>query len=298
MKPLQYAAPLIAVLLCISFGIYLFASPLLSERAFKRPTERTFIWDERRHAPHLHWVKLEWLPEADAPFQAVRDELAETRIYRGFDTSGRLRRKALRAYGAWRRDWKDPEKFYAACAYYLAAVGLDQKFREEELTKEVWTDLNLAWEIFPNPPSSYQFVRMGYLFKAGDGHAHIFGDLPNRLLERNPVDRGVLYAAVSELWDESLMNRNQPGKGEEFEELLLQHALRFMESPYAHPWDAHLLARIYRQRALRTHSRAELARAVRHNEEAIQRSPPEFDQTFLLRYRKWLGSDEQYMKHD
>jgi hypothetical protein len=265
---------------------------------FRRPDKR-LTGEKARITPYMAWVTTQWDPKADAPFMPIRDELIGYRVFQGFDKTGKWRKKARDAHASWKRDWKNPQKFFAACSYFLAASGLDLTFSKEKDFQEILTDLNLAWEVFPNPPKSYLFVRMGYLYKGGDGCGHIFGELPYKLLERDPLDLAAVGAAVQELWDESRWERRQGRRGAEFEEFLLKRLAEIKRSRYWRPWAEDLFSAIYHCRALlRTRSRADLQRAVDHNAAAIKSLHPEMDKTPYLKARDLIQSRFQYMKHD
>lgn len=148
--------------------------------------------------PNPKWVPGPWKADADRPFRAVRQEVEPVLNGIAFDERGLWAGRARRALNAWKGDCQNPIALYRLSAYALTAKAVDQNFAKASQYHEIMGMSRLGWDILESPPPSYEFARMGYLVTRNDGCFHKFGDLPFRLLEKDPGDRSVLIALVDE----------------------------------------------------------------------------------------------------
>jgi tetratricopeptide (TPR) repeat protein len=225
-------------------------------------------------SPRPRWVTTKWEVKADKPYEQIANEVAAFREFKGPDVSGVWPKKARFAYTQWRKDWADPIKLFRACAYLGVANEIDPSFQKSAEKKEMARDLDLAFQLIENPPKSYLFVRMAYRMSAGNGDRLDYGDLVLHLLRRSPLDRPVLYAAVREVWAESL---GSTARKTELENMILAGLLKIRGTPVWRPWDSAAIADIYWLRAERERSRMDIEEALRHLEDALKNTPKVYD---------------------
>lgn len=152
-----------------------------------------------RSDPHPKWVPVQWDPGEDAPYRKIRSEVdLAIAQWNGGAVPGPWPDKAREAFRRWMGDCQNPERLFRASASLGVARTLDPEFATSDECARMTAYLDEGWSILRQPPHSYEFVRQGYLSNAGDSDYHIYGDLPIRLLDRDPQDREVTLAMVRE----------------------------------------------------------------------------------------------------
>lgn len=280
-------------------------APLGQHREVFQPPKLTVDSDERI-VPHLPWLTTEWNAKEDAPFLPVVDEVKPFRVFHGFDQSGTWPRKVEHAYNEWHSDCQNVVKLFRVSAYFGVLKEIDNGTARSKRFQQMWDEVHNGWLIIKQKPKSYWFVRQGYRACAADGDRHLFGDLPEKLLARNPLDRPVFCCAVEELWAEKphwneklKVMKQVPGKGKEFEEFLLKVSGPIRKSEFWRPWDDTYMAEFYFAKAWRTRRRSDLQQAIQFNDAVLKVNPPEFGpKDSIVRYGKMLESMKQYMKYD
>jgi hypothetical protein len=272
---------------------------------FARPT---ILWDEQndRAKTQPAWLRLDWTAKADEPFQAIHMELAPYRVFSGFDTRGEWAKKTMTAYNDWIRDPQNAVKLYRVSAYFGILGGLDNASARTPEFTERWSDVQWGWMTIKSGPPSRLFVRQGYRCSAGNGFRTRYGDLCQKLLKHDPLDRAVLFAGIAELsaermqWSKAKNRMYQlPGKGLEFEEFLLKACERIRKSDQWRPWDGEQISNIHAVRAWRTRKKSDLRKAIELLEASIKVTPAaHFDVKRLQEHVKFLTSMLQYMQND
>lgn len=237
-----------------------------------RPPERFLIGDVTfrggRIDPHPLWVSVAWQPDVDSFFLSIQRETAYDRsLQQDSDTRGEWRTRALVAYKEWLRDHQNPERLFRAASLMLAAGFLDTKFTEAKDYVKMEADVNYGFSVLrpENVPPSYTFVRVAYIVNAGDSHYHYFKDVAERLLKRDPLDRGVLIAMVREY--------QQRGKDPRFEKLMFDGLFSISKTERWKHWDDVWIARAMRHCGIYYKSKSYFDKALLYMDKAIAKTP-------------------------
>lgn len=274
-------------------------------RRFVRPT---IYWDEQndRAKTQPAWLRLDWTAKADEAFKAIEKEVGPYREFSGYDSKGVWAKKVLAAYNEWIKDSQDPVKLYRVSTYFGVLNGVDNATSWKPEFTERWSDVQWGWMTLKGGPPSRLFVRQGYRCSASNGFRTKYGNLCNKLLEHDPLDRTILLAGIAELdaermsWNKAKKRMYQlPGKGLEFEAFLLQASERIRKSKFWRPWDDQHISTIYAVRAFRTRKKSDLRRAIDILEKAIKVTPAaHFDVKRMEDHVKFLTSMLQHMHND
>lgn len=231
-----------------------------------------------RTDPHPRWVAVAWDAEEDAPFLPIRREVEEaTADPQARDTTHKWSRKAWSAFVVWGRDCQSAVNLYRVSAYLAAAEMLDPSFTDDKDFHKMKGYVDMGWSVLREPPASYEFARRGYLSNAGDFDHHVFGDLPYRLLERDPLDRSAVIAMTREYqWRKPV---------EEFEQVMFAALERVSKTPAWRPWDDGNWARAHRSYGHKHQDASAYEVALAKARLAIAKTPPGWDPGWI---REWI----------
>jgi hypothetical protein len=109
-------------------------------------------------------------------------------------------------------------------------------------TPEALGHLNLAsgWTIFDKPVNSYEFARIGYTMILHSAVMFLYGDLAERLLAKDPMDRTVVISMTGEFLNYSA------GLDQKFVQRLENHLERIRKSSKWQPFDLQNFVQIER----------------------------------------------------
>jgi hypothetical protein len=178
--------------------------------------------------PNPIWVNVKWDDRSDAHYTKLRKERDQLFVQlRAIERPSRLVDQVKKSYILWYKDFENPERLFVACSDFVLARRAFPDFIKDKDYYLMSSNLDQGWSYIRKPPHSYEFVRRGFLFNAGDGDCHTYGDLPNRLLAKDPNDLDVALALV---W-EYRMNRLD----DKFVKFMLDSLERFSKKT---PWAA------------------------------------------------------------
>jgi hypothetical protein len=127
---------------------------------------------------------------------------------------------------------------------------------------------------------------MGYLYKSGSSSFHKFGDLPYRLIKRDPGDRGAVMAMVEEYrWRKPIP---------EFEHVLFQGLESASKDPRWRFWDDMGFARAHFYFGQKNQKKDRMDVALRYARKALARTPPGWDPAWI---KEWIAHIEKAAAH-
>lgn len=190
------------------------------------------------------------------------------------------RRRTTAAYNEWFKDHQNPEKLFRVARLLLATSFLDTAFLETREYRTMEGRLNYGFSLLKpeNTPPSYHFARTAYMFNAGDGQYHYFKDVAQRLLKRDPMDRGVLIAMVREY--------GERGKDPAFEKMLFDHLFALAKTSKWKYWDDVWIARAMRMSGIYNQSKTYFDKGIAYLDKAIAKTPKGKDPKPLIEERK------------
>lgn len=183
------------------------------------------------------WVSAKWLDDADKPYRAIRKAIekeAESHP-KWTDPDGFYAKKSKQAFDAWHADYLNTEKLYRAMTYHLYVKGRSPAFvraitdpYSSEFARE--RKLSYGFIFIVAPVNSYEFTRMGYRVVHDSEVFFKLGDVGERLMARDPMDRFTLLGMTNEF----CMHAKLPAG---FEARLRNHWKRIQASPQWTPYD-------------------------------------------------------------
>lgn len=230
--------------------------------------------------PHPIWVRVPWESALDKFFVPIFTETAyDPSLQQDSDTKGVWRKRAAKAYEEWFKDHQNPEKLVRVARLLTATRFLDTYFQDTGDFKSMEGRVNYGFTVLrlENTPPSYHFVRTAYVFNAGDGHYHYFKDVAQRLLKRDPSDRGVIIAMVREY--------HERGKDPAFEKLLFDRLFALAKTPKWKYWDDVWIARAMRMSGIYNQSKTYFDKGIAYLDKAISRTPKGKDPKSLVEER-------------
>lgn len=253
------------------------------ERFYDRPRHLAGEFS-RKIVPNPKWITTKWVEKEDAPFMELALE-ARAVLATGWPPRSNVdwKAKAKLAYKDWYDDSQNPVKIFNVSVYLMLASQVDPRYGDAKEYHEMCAIVNRGWEFLEKPPQSYEFVRRGYAFSAGDEDEHDYGDIAKKLLERDPSDRVAFVGAMLEYHD------NRRG---DFAKWMFETAERFHGTKGWRPWDSRLLGRCYELKARETYKKKDLLRAIELGEEAIRLTPKQLSTTFISNWVKFMREKE------
>jgi hypothetical protein len=227
--------------------------------------------------PDPTWVNAKWDVNANEKYKAIRKEVdSATAVFGAQDKNGIWERKAKAAFDVWSQDHRNPFKLYKATSYIMAFRFLDLSFSKSKDNINRLKILNLGWSYIRKAPESYDYVRRGYLFNAGDEHNHKYGDLPKRLLQRDPYDRAVVVAMA---YDYLMMKPHA-----DYESLMFATFERASNTRQWKPWDYYYWGWALRMRGWKHGDKSSYNLAIKVLQKGIKATPSGFDSTWIRKY--------------
>lgn len=233
-----------------------------------------------RTDPHPVWVRVPWYDAVDKIFVQINSETSyDPSLQQDSDTKGVWRKRAAQAYDEWFKDYQNPEKLYKVARLLLATTFLDTFFQDTADYRRMRGNVNFGFSLLlpEHIPPSYHFVRVAYIFNAGDGHLHYMKDLARRLLKRDPADRGVLIAMVREY--------HERGKDPAFEKMLFDGLFALAKTPKWKYWDDVWIARAMRMSGIYNKSKSYFDKGIAYLDRAIAKTPKGKDPKRLVEER-------------
>lgn len=191
-------------------------------------------WD-----PNPIWTTVQWKPDGDLLFIKASDAVRTVILSGQKDDPGHAwRDKLRRAYADWYGDHQYAPKLHFTTCLLTIVQTVDANFWASKECKRMVGNVNLGYSYLRYVPPSYEFCRRAYLFNVGDTDHHSYGRLAIRLLDRNPNDRSVTVAMVTEYYGRK--------PNQEFEGRLFAALGKLMDSKAKRPGDEMYLAMAYR----------------------------------------------------
>lgn len=209
-----------------------------------------------RFDPNPKWVHVDWLTKPNQQLIPIRKAIDAVLARPPSNADAKIwREKLSAAYKDWFEDHQNGQKLFRISSILGVVSYLDREYAGSTEYRKMASDVNLGWSFLDKPIPAYEFVRRGYILNAGDGHHHKFGNLQQRLLKENPLDRPVILAMIGEYsWRKPIPS---------FENLLFGSLSKVTKTSVWKPVDNLSLAWAYRLRGQKHRNRADYDLAIK-----------------------------------
>lgn len=265
----RFIYPLLAAIFVAILG-FMFAQPRDPFPKYPSDIPRS----SHRTDPVPPWTVSSWNEEVDLPYREIRQSIErEEKQTPGIDHDQIWVGKAAVAFHDWHNDYRNPIKLYEASLTILTARRHGKDLGKNPEFEKARSQVNLGWSMLRNVPASYEYSRLGYIYNAGDFDFHKYGDLGERLIARDPVDRDVALAMIQDY----VMRKPDP----KFENLLFATLNACSKTKAWGPWDYQRQGFAYRIYGQRHKDIASYKKAIELSRLAIAKTRGGWDTSWI-----------------